>query len=285
MNRRHTYLYVSGTDEEKFRIAMDSSVDCIIIELEDMVTLDRKAEARETAVRFLNGDRKGKEIGIRINKVLPDNLWRDDLNICLPAHPDFVAIPKSETKEQMLAVDAIIAQYEYLNRIPVNSIYLIPMFETPLGIENSKEIAKLERVYALTLGEEDLCTSLGISRRRVLDNPDFFYIRQKVLFNAKLANKKALESCVVVKGMPDYALQDTINAKNAGYAGRVLMLPEYIDIVNKVFTPGEDEVKYAKKIISAIDEVRKTGVSFTFVDGNYVDSPHYIWAQRILSEA
>lgn len=285
MSKRHSYLYVSGTDEKKFELAMNSNVDCIILELEDMVTDERKAEARENAVRFMSGDRRGKEVGIRINKVIPDNKWRDDLAVCLPAKPDFVAIPKAETRDQILSVSALISQYEYLNGLQENEIYLIPMFETPLGIENSKDIATLSRVYALTLGEEDLCTSLGISRRRILNCPDFFYIRQKVLFNAKLAGKKALEACVVVEGLAEYAKEDTINAKAAGYSGRVLMLPEYIDIVNQVFTPSSEDVDYAKRIITAIDEVRKTGVSFTFVDGNYVDTPHYIWAQRILSEA
>ena len=139
---RRTLLWVNGNNQAKLRDAIDNSdADVIVLELEDMCPACDKLEARAMAVAALSTwDFKDKERGVRINGL--DTEWgRDDLEAILPCVPDVIRLPKCESRDYVIGVDAILTQYELTHGIPRNTIELILMIETPLGLRNVYEMA------------------------------------------------------------------------------------------------------------------------------------------------
>ena len=141
MHSRRALLYMPGDDWKKIAKALTLSVDCICMDMEDGVALNRKAEARATIARALQElDFGASEKLARINAV-GSGLEQDDIAAVLPYRPDGIVIPKIESLEQIQWGSVIIESAELANGWPVNSIRMLVGVETAKGILNLKEIA------------------------------------------------------------------------------------------------------------------------------------------------
>lgn len=284
MRVRRSLLWVNGYDTEKLKKAIDSNTDTIVIDLEDGVTVPQKDEAREKAYEALkNWDFKGKERAVRVNG-LDTPFFKDDLEKVLPAIPDAIRLPKCETVEYVLEMDRILTELEEKNGIAKNTIELILMIETPLGVMNSYELAHCtKRVTAMGIGMEDLTASMEVARHYELNTTDLIYARQKVILSAKAAGVQAIDSGVLFSGDLDFFMKDCLQDKRDGFEGRSVSDLNHIDLVNEAFSPTEREIDWAKRIIEAYENGVKTGRSDIYVDGKYVDPPVVSKAELIMS--
>lgn len=284
MRVRRSLLWVNGYDTEKLKKAIESNTDTIVIDLEDGVTVPQKAEAREKAYEALkNWDFKGKERALRVNG-LDTPFFKDDLEKVLPAIPDAVRLPKCETVEYVLEMDRILTELEEKNGVPQNTIELILMIETPLGVMNSYELAKCtKRVTAMGIGMEDLTASMEVARYYELNTTDLIYARQKVILSAKAAGVQAIDSGVLFSGDLDFFMKDCMQDKRDGFEGRSVSDLNHIDLVNKAFSPTEKEIDWAKRVIEAYENGVRTGCSDVYVDGKYIDPPVVSKATLIMS--
>lgn len=283
MRVRRSLLWVSGYDLDKLKAAIESDTDTIVIDLEDGVAVTQKPEARKKAYEALTTwDFKGKERAVRVNG--PDTpFFKDDLEQVLIALPDAVRLPKCETVEYVLEMDRILADLEKKNNLPENTIELILMIETPLGIMNCYDMARCcKRVTAMGVGMEDLTASMQVSRFYELRSQDLLYARQKMVLSAKAAGVQAIDSGVLFNGDLDFFMQDCLNDKRDGFEGRSVSDLNHIALVNKAFSPTDEEIDWAKRVVDAYSKAVESGSSDVYVDGKFVDPPVVAKADLIL---
>ena len=289
---RRTLLWVNGNDQKKLKEAIDhSNADVIVLELEDMCPESHKIEARKMAVEALSTwDFKGKERGVRINGL--DTKWgREDLEAILPCVPDVIRLPKCETRDYVIGMDAILTQFELTHNIPKNRIELILMIETPFGLTNLYEMATCcERVTGIGFGAGDFTCAMGIDRDLTVGATQLLYVKQKLAVTAKAADCQVFDTTVVCRpdqlsSMNEFIRKDCEDIKQMGFSGRSVSMMEQIDIINEVFAPSKEEVERSYKIIDGYEEGLKKGVNEIWVDNMFLDPPVIEKAKKIIEFA
>jgi citrate lyase beta subunit len=286
MFTRRALLFMPGDDRRKIEKGAGLTVDSIIMDLEDGVALNNKASARETiaaALQEINFNQT--ERLIRINPVNDDNGYRDDLKTTMNGHPDGYVIPKVETAEQLQIVDSLLTEAENQHQWETNSLALIAIVETALGIINLREIATATpRLRALAFGAEDLAGDMGAIRTP--DGWEGFYARSAVVLHAKAFGLQALDTPFVdLRADDSQLLAETEQASYMGYTGKLAIHPRQVAIIQQVFTPTAAQIDRARRLIEAHDMHQANQVGVFVFEGKMVDMPMIRAAQNILDRA
>ena len=154
---RRSMLFIPGNTPNLLMNGDVLGADSIILDLEDAVSPAEKDSARilvRNALKSLHY--KGCEIIIRINPVETD-YWTHDLDEIIPLKPNMIMPPKVSCAQDVKTVSEYITKLEEKCGFEKNTVKLIPLIETAMGVENAFQIASAdERVAALFLGGEDL---------------------------------------------------------------------------------------------------------------------------------
>ena len=154
---RRSMLFLPGNTPNILQNGDALGADAVIFDLEDAVAPDQKDAARilvRNTMTYLDFSRV--EVIVRINSVDAD-FWKKDLETILPLKPSLIMPPKSSCAQDVLTVDAYMSQLEDRLGFARNTVRLIPLIETALGVENAYQIASCTpRVAAIFLGGEDL---------------------------------------------------------------------------------------------------------------------------------
>lgn len=279
--RRRSLAWINVLVKDKLRQAIESNVDSIVLDLEDTLPVSQKEEGRAETARVLMEEKfQGKERVVRINAL--DTQWAvADLQAVLPAMPDAIRLPKCETVEYVLRLDGIISEFEQSHGLEKNSIGMILMIETPLGIINCVDMAKCsDRIFAIGLGMEDLTTALRVTRSYELNSPNLLYARQKLVIAGRAAGVQVLDSSVLLDDL-DFIYQDSVISKQLGYDGRSVVNLNHVDAVNRAYSPSEKEIEWAYKIIDMYDH-RQELEEELYYQGLFVDVPVVTKARQIL---
>jgi citrate lyase beta subunit len=284
MRARRALLYVPGDDLHKITKAATLGVDCICLDIEDGVGLNRKAEARATIVSALQTLDFGQtEKLTRINPV-GSGLENEDLDSVLPAHPEGIVIPKVEHADQVRWVSGQIAEAEQSFNWPAGSIGLIAQIETAMGVVNLREIASSDaRLQALIFGAEDLAGDIGAVRTR--PGWEVFYARSAVVTYASAYNLQAIDMVYVDLHDIEGLVSESIQGAQMGYSGKQIIHPNQVSSVQQAFTPSDEAVDYAKKLLQAYLECQQSGRGAFAYQGKMVDAPVIKAAQQILVRA
>jgi len=154
---------------------------------------------------------------------------------------------------------------------------IIPIIESPLALINLSEIAQSKNVYALLLGAEDYTKELGINR--TLDGTEILYARSIIAITANAYNISSIDTPYTSKDDEEGLLIDSNNAKNLGFTSKSSIHPNQVDIINKVFSPSNEEILEAKRIIKKSEETKKGAFS---LDGKMIDLPIIEKARKVL---
>lgn len=280
MRVRRTLMFVNGYDTNKLMRAIESNVDCIVLELEDLCPPHMKEAARNGAVNALrNIDFKGKERIVRIND--PRTLLgKLDLEAILPEHPDALRLPKCDTVDYISYVDREISLAEKKYGFEENSIEIIIVIENPLGVKNLYDLACCSpRVTGITLGAGDLTSSMGVERDLTPGSLQLLYVKQKLIMASKLAGIQAHDTTVSSQdpndpNLEEFIIKDTMNDKIMGFTGRSVSMFNHIDIINNIYAPTDEEFNLSKKLISGYREAIERGeTGDVWIDGHFVDKP------------
>jgi citrate lyase subunit beta/citryl-CoA lyase len=275
---RRTRLYIPGNNPKMMINAGIYGSDAIILDLEDAVHPAKKTEA---AILVRNALREvdfyGAEKMVRINPI-PDGL--KDLKYIVPFGVHSIVIPKCESPDDILFVEQRIQK---LTGQP-NSIYLIPIIESALGVENAFEIAvSSENIVALAIGLEDYTADIGAQRTEI--GNESFFARTRIINAARAAGVQPLDSVFSnFDDLQQLAITAT-NSKALGFAGLGCIHPGQVKTVNDSFSPSEKEIEKAKKIVFAFYEAEKEGKGVVAVDSKMVDAPVVKRAQKTIVNA
>lgn len=284
MRARRAMLYMPGHDWHKIRKAASMEVDSICMDLEDGVTSARKDEARQAVAEALRTvDFGASERLFRINAV-GSGLDETDLEVVLPAGPDGVVIPKVSSALEVRGVSERIAAFEQAQGWDPGGIRLLAIVETALGIVHLPEIAAADpRLEVLIFGAEDLAVDLGAERTP--EGWEVFHGRSAVVTYAAAYELQALDMIYVdyrdAEGLQDQARQGA----KLGYTGMQVIHPNQVAPAQEAFTPGDEAIVRARRILEAHAEHTARGVGVFELDGKMVDMPMVRAAQRVLDRA
>jgi len=272
-----------GDDWKKITKSLTLGVDCICMDMEDGVALNQKAAARATIVRALQELNFGaSEKLARINAV--GSGWeRDDLEAVLPFRPDGIVIPKVESLEQIEWASKIIAAAEERFGRPAGSLCILVGVETARGILNLKEIASHPRLEAIIFGGEDFAASIGATR--TAEAIELLYARQAVVTACAAYGLQAIDIVTI-----DFKNLDLVRAEaefgaRLGYSGKQVIHPAQIEPVQAAFTPSDEAVAEAKRIVEGFEASQKEGKGAFALDGKMIDMPLLKNAQKVLERA
>jgi len=283
MPSRRALLYTPGDDRHKIEKALTLGVDCICMDMEDGVALNRKEEARATIPRALQELDFGRSERLaRINPV-GSGLEKDDIEAILTHHPDGIVIPIIESPEQIQWASGKIEAAELANSWPVNSICLIVDVETARGILNLKEIAAHPRLAALIFGAEDFAASVGATR--TAEAWEVFYARSAVVTTASAYGLQAIDMVTIDFRDIEKVRREAEYGARLGYTGKQIIHPNQVAPVQEAFTPDGESIAHARRLVEAFEEHQKKGTGAFALDGKMIDMPLVKAAQNVLARA
>lgn len=284
MRIRRSIAWTHGDDFERTKRQIESECDAITIDLEDAIIPSRKMQARVGAMKMLTEwDFRGKERIVRVNAPETEYYADDMREVVAPGLPDALRIPKCESIETLLRVDRDLKAIEASAGLKPNSIEIIAMIESPLGILNAYEIASCcERVTALSIGMEDLTAEMEVPRSYETGTMDLLYARQRFVLCAKAAGVQAIDSgfnklCPLAFNRPYNE-----ESRRMGFVGRSVRDGEQAKIANEVYGPTEEELNWAYRAVEAYEKGNAEGDSEVYVDGRHMCAAAYLKAKKIL---
>jgi citrate lyase beta subunit len=273
-----------GDDMYKIRKAATLGVDCICMDIEDGVALNRKVEARANIVNALQGLDFGRsERLVRINAI-GTGIAKDDLQLVLPAWPDGIVVPKVDDPDQVRWVSQELTDMERSHRRPIGSTRLLLIIETARGIINLPHILSSDsRIQAVIFGADDLAGDLGA--KRTTEAWEVFYARSVVVLNAAAFDLQAIDMVYInfndIEGLRREALQGA----RLGFSGKQIIHPNQVAVVQETFTPTPESIAQAERVLEAYTRYQEEGVGAFVMDGKMVDAPIVKAAQRVIDQA
>ena len=278
---RRSRLYLPGNEPKYFVNAGLHDPDGIILDLEDSVHHAEKDAARLLVRNALRAVDFGRcERMVRIN---PFPLGRRDLEEIVPQQPDLILIPKVEHAEQVREVDALIALIQGHSGT-IRPIWLMPIVETALGVENVYAIAHAsERNAAITIGLEDYTADLGVVKTAT--GAESLYARMRLVNAAKAAGLEAIDS--VYGDVADTeGLRRWGDASRAmGFEGMGCVHPQQIKTIHEAFAPSAAEIDKALKVAAAFEEAQSRGLGVVSVGSKMIDPPVVHRALKLVERA
>ena len=283
MHSRRALLYMPGDNWKMITKSVTLGVDSICMDMEDGTAINKKAEARATIAKALQElDFGASEKLARINSV--GSGWeQEDIEAVLPYHPDGIVIPKVESFEQVEWASRIIEDAELKNGWKVNSIRILIGVETAKGILNLKEIAAHPRLDAIIFGGEDFAASIGADRAK--DAVELLYARQAVIVACAAYDLQPLDIVTIdYKDLEALKVESEFGAR-LGFSGKQIIHPNQVQVVQEAFTPSDEAITYARRIVETFEASQKEGKGAYSLDGKMIDMPLLKNAQKVLARA
>jgi citrate lyase subunit beta-like protein len=283
MHSRRALLYMPGDDWKKITKALTLGVDCICMDMEDGVALNRKAVARAAIAKALQElDFGSSEKLARINAV-GSGLEEEDIRAVLPYRPDGIVIPKVEALEQTQWGSEIIEASELANGWPVNSIRMLVGVETARGILNLKEITSHPRLDGIIFGGEDFAASIGVKRSE--SAIELLYARQALITACAAYGLQAIDIVTIDFNDLEKVKREAEFGAGLGFSGKQIIHPNQVAPVQEAFTPDDESIAYAKRLVAAFESSQKEGKGAFALEGQMIDMPLLKNAQKVLERA
>jgi len=284
LRSRRALLYVPGDDLHKVEKAAVLGADCVCLDIEDGVAINRKADARVTIAGVLSRLDFGRsERLVRINPV-GSGLENDDLAAILPAHPDGIVIPKVQNAGHVQWVSKQIAEAENLYGWEAGGIILLALIESARGVVNLKEIAEADpRLQALIFGAEDLAGDIGAVRTR--PGWEIFYARSAVVTHAAAFGLQAIDMVWMDLHDVDGLREESHQGAQMAYSGKQIIHPNQVEPVHTAFAPSDEAIAQARRVVEAAAQQQDAGKGAFALDGKMVDMPVVKAAEWVLTRA
>jgi citrate lyase beta subunit len=270
--RRRSILYLPGSSERMMEKAGSRGADVLVLDLEDGVHPEQKADARNLVAKALGRvDFGDSEVWVRVNS--ETSPWfREDAAMVAECRPGGVILPKVERRE---AIDRLSKAAAGL------SVFL--MIETALGILESRLLARHPAVRGLLFGAADYRESLRAGRSK--EELELAYARSAILHAARAAGVDAFDTpwfeYVDLEGLETSASR----ARLLGFDGKTAIHPSQVPSLNRVFSPTAEEVERARGIVEVMEKALSEGRNVATLGNEMVEALHLAEARRVLARA
>ena len=258
--------------------------DAVIFDLEDAVSPAEKDAARilvRNTMKYM--DFSGCEIIVRINSI-DTPYWKKDVDEMLPQKPNLLLLPKTGSAKDVQEADAYISEVEDKLGLPRNTVGLMPLIETAMGVENAFSIASASsRVQALFLGAEDLTADLRCKRTK--EGREIEYARTRLVVAARAAGVDVYDTPFTDVNDDEGIWTDAELAKALGFTGKASISPRHVEVINAVFSPTQKDIDYAYEVMDAIRLAKEQGKGAIALHGKMIDAPIVARAEQTIAAA
>jgi citrate lyase subunit beta/citryl-CoA lyase len=279
---RRSVLYMPGSNPRALEKARELPADVLILDLEDSVAPEAKAQGRENIVKALKTGFGDREVLVRING-LDTRWWVDDLDAVVGGRPDAVLVPKISDPAQLQDLAARLVD---MGTDPHVRVWA--MMETPLAMINAGQIAAAAldsetRLAGFVMGTNDLAKD---TRARLVSGraPMLPWLMTCVAA-ARAYGLDILDGVYNDLGNADGFVEECKQARDLGFDGKTLIHPRQIEPCNGAFSPSPEEVEVARKMIAAFDLPENKDKGVIALEGRMVERLHADMGRRTVAIA
>jgi citrate lyase subunit beta/citryl-CoA lyase len=281
-------LFVPADSERKLEKSIESPADALIIDLEDSVAESRRSVARKMAAEYLmatKGKRRWQGF-VRINPLTTQDALRDLAEV-VSEGVDGIVLPKSNGADDVIRLGNYLDVLEIRAGIEPGSIKVVVVAtETAKGVLSLSSYAnKPPRMVGITWGAEDLAAALGAISNRDEDgqfSPPYLMARAGALLAASAAEVQAVDTLYADFRDATGLAQDCRRSRRDGFLGRIAIHPDQVEVINRCFTPSEEDIDFARSIVEAF--AAAPGVGVVGIAGKMYDRPHLVQAMKTLAQ-
>ncbi|MEH6526023.1 MAG: CoA ester lyase [Sneathiella sp.] len=283
-----SWLFVPGDSEKKLEKGRGNSADALILDLEDAVSDDRQEIAREMVCAFLktNPDRRRQKLWVRINP-LDTDLSLPDLTAVMAGAPDGIVLPKVYSAEDVNTLANYLSALETRENLKLGSTKILSVAtETAASLLTFHTYLEniSDRLVAMTWGAEDLAAALGASDNRhpvsgEYDDP-FLMAKSLCLSTARAIDVQPVGVVFVNFRDLETLEKDCLRDRRSGFVGKIAIHPAQSEVINRAFTPSEEEIAHARRVIDVFE--KNPGLGTVGLDGMMLDMPHLKQARNLL---
>jgi len=281
---RRTMMFVPGSNPSMLKEAYIYGADSLMFDLEDAVAITEKDSARFLVYNAIKAiDYGNTEVVVRING-LDTAFGRDDIEAVVRAGVDVIRLPKTERKEDILEVEAVIEEVERKIGREIGSTKMMAAIESPIGVINAYEIASAsKRLIAIALGAEDYVTNM--KTKRYANGLELLGARTQIIIAARAAGIYAIDTVYTDVDNEEGFKNEVELIKQLGFDGKSVINPRQIPMVNEIYTPSEEEIRKSINVIKAAKEAEERGLGVISLNGKMIDKPIVDRADRVLQLA
>ena len=281
-------LFVPADGGKKLDKAMASGADAVIVDLEDSVAAEGKADARKSAAAFLQDAVKAASrprLLVRVNG-FATGLTDADLDAVVPARPDAIMLPKAEGGAAVAHADAKLTAREAIAGLPDGHVKMVA-----LATETAQALflcgtfrGASTRLTGLTWGAEDLSAELGAEANRDAEGrflDPYRLARALCLAGAAAAEIQAIDTVYVDFRNEAGLRRECEEARRDGFTAKLAIHPAQVAVINDVFTPKREAIERAKAIVAAF--AASPGAGTVGIGGVMYDRPHLARAKQMLA--
>ncbi len=308
-NRLHrSELAVPGSNPRMLEKAPQAGADIVFLDLEDAVAPDDKEQARINVITALQQyDWSRCSVSVRINGLDTHFCYRDIVDVVEQAGDtlDTLLIPKVNGPEDIYFVATLLEQIEQAKGLePINLHILI---ETAAGMDNVREIARAcpERLEAMVFGVADYAASVQARTTNIgganphysiLTDPladghrerhwgdQWHYAIARMVVACRANGLRPIDGPFGDFSDPEGYTAAARRAAALGCEGKWAIHPSQITLANEVFTPSEDEVDKARRILEAMEEAAREGKGAVSLDGRLIDAASIKMAENLIAK-
>jgi citrate lyase subunit beta/citryl-CoA lyase len=279
-------LFVPADSERKLAKGMGSPADALILDLEDAVAAPRKAAAREAAAAFVaeHGARLKTQLYVRINP-LDSGLAMLDLAAAVVPGLAGIMLPKTNSADDVRRIAFCLDALEARAGVAPGTVRIVPVAtETATAMLTMASFTRdVPRLAGITWGAEDLSAAIGAISNRDADgqlSPLYTLANSMCLCSAAAAGVPAIDTLYADFRDPAGLAASCGVSRRRGFRGRIAIHPDQVEVINAAFSPSEDELAHARRVVDAFAAQPEAGT--VGLDGAMLDLPHLKQARRTL---
>jgi len=271
MKLRRSMLFVPGSNTAMVCNAYVYKPDTVMFDLEDSVALAEKDSARLMVYHALKHFvYKDIETAVRVNP-LDSPYGHLDLEAVVTAGVDIVRLPKTDSVEDVLAMQEAIEKIEKKTGRTKKTL-LLAAIESAQGVVNAVDIARCTpRLMGIALGAEDYVRDLRTQRTRA--GHELSAARSQILIAARAAKIQAFDSVFSDVRDKEGFIEEVKKIKNLGFDGKSLVNPNQIYLLHHIYAPSQEEIEWALEVVEAAEYAKRNGLGVVSIDGRMVDAP------------
>jgi citrate lyase subunit beta/citryl-CoA lyase len=282
-----TALFVPGSRPDRVDKALNAGADMIVIDLEDAVPLALKEETR-SKVREKVLEHGGRKIIVRVNAI-GSGFCQGDLDEVMVKPLGCVMLPKVESPEQIREINHRLVRLEEERGMDSGTVSIIPLIESASAVQNIfpilSEKTKPARLLTAAFGAADYSLDLGMEITK--QGSELSYPRSRIAVACRAAKiEPPLDTPFMIDLKDTEGLKaDAMRAKQLGFQGKLCIHPNQIQACHAIFSPTQEEIQHAERVIQAFEDAEAQGVAAIQLDGSFIDYPVFERARRTLKIA
>lgn len=273
---RRSRLYAPGNNPRVLVGIELHGADCVLLDLEDSVPPAEKFAAR-VMVKHLLSTIDFPEVWVRINPL--STYGMDDISEIMLARPHGICLPKAESAGDVKALSSELSRLEETLGVEEGATLIMPIIETGKGVLHAEEIAAADpRVAVIAFGAEDYTRDVGARRTEEA----LLFPRTMIVAAAAAAGIQASDTVYADIDDEEGLIAETRHIRDLGFVGKGVINPRQIGPIHSVFSPSEEEIEQARRIVAAAQEAEAKGSGAVALGGKMIDRPVLERARRTL---